>query len=137
MLIELQDRDLTNRQQMEVAIHGPDGATHLILCTGMATLRPTSDASFTFLVGPQLSRRQFVSVIASGAFSKIHVYDTGSAEPGAKLNYEASLLSIAGEYDDGSGRVKVRVVLAPGSSWTELAISYQVGILAELALPCI
>jgi len=81
MLIELQDRDLTNRQQMEVAIHGPDGATHLILCTGMATLKPTSDASFTFLVGPQLSRRQFVSVIASGAFSKIHMYDTGMQSP--------------------------------------------------------
>jgi hypothetical protein len=36
MSIRLARKDLINAQQMEVAVHGPDGATHLILCTGVA-----------------------------------------------------------------------------------------------------
>ena len=38
MSIHLERKDLLNTQQMEVAVNGPDGATHLILCTGVAIL---------------------------------------------------------------------------------------------------
>ena len=40
MSIHLGNKDLINTQQMEVAVNGPDGATHLILCTGVADLGP-------------------------------------------------------------------------------------------------
>ena len=60
MSIHLEGKDLINTQQMEVAVHGPDGATHLILCMGIANLGPISHEIYTFLVGPQISRRQFV-----------------------------------------------------------------------------
>ena len=33
---DLLGNDLHNMQPMEVAVNGPDGATHLILCTGAA-----------------------------------------------------------------------------------------------------
>ncbi len=39
MSIHLGNKDLINTQQMEVAINGPDGATHLILCTGIANFK--------------------------------------------------------------------------------------------------
>ncbi len=66
MPTHLESKDLINTQQMEVAVNGPDGATHLVLCTGIANLVWCSHETFTFFVGPQLSRRQFVGVIASG-----------------------------------------------------------------------
>jgi hypothetical protein len=73
MSMHLERKDLINTQQMEVAVRGPDGATHLILCTGIACLASGNHETNTFLVGPQLSHRQFVGVIASGAFSRIQV----------------------------------------------------------------
>ena len=69
MSIHLESKDLINAQQMEVAVNGPDGATHLILCTGIADLGLVSNETYAFFVGPQLSRRQFVRAIASGALS--------------------------------------------------------------------
>jgi len=42
MSIHLGKKDLLNSQQMEVAVNGPDGATHLILCAGVAELTPSS-----------------------------------------------------------------------------------------------
>ena len=38
MSIQLGNKDLINTQQMEVAVNGPDGATHLILCAGIMEL---------------------------------------------------------------------------------------------------
>ena len=74
MSIHLESKDLINTQQMEVAVNGPDGATHLILCTGVANLGLIHHETYTFLVGPQISRRQFVGAIASGALSTIQGY---------------------------------------------------------------
>lgn len=60
---------------MEVAVNGPDGATHLILCTGMAELNSVKHEIYTFLVGPALSKRQFVGAIATGALSSIQGFE--------------------------------------------------------------
>lgn len=76
MSTHLERTDLINTQQMEVAVNGPDGTTHLILCAGVADLGWVSHETFTFLVGPQISRRQFVAAIASGALATIQAYDT-------------------------------------------------------------
>jgi hypothetical protein len=69
--IHLERKNLINAQQMEVAVHGPDGATHLIICTGVANLGFIIPETYTFLVGPKLSRRQYVGAIASGTISTI------------------------------------------------------------------
>lgn len=123
MAIYLERKDLINSQQLEVVVNGPDGATHLILCTGVVELDPLPRGTYTFFVGPQLSRRQFVGAIASGALSSIQ---------GAEERLQANLVLIDADYDDVCSQVRVRVEVSSSTTMTRLAISYQVSILAEL-----
>ena len=134
MSIELESKDLINTQQMEVAVNGPDGATHLILCTGVADLGSVCHETYTFLVGPQLSRRQFVGVIASGALSKIQANGNNPTKDIAKIGLEANLVLIDANYVDESSQVKVTAEVSSSKVMTKLAISYQVMILAELLM---
>ena len=131
MSIPLESNDLVNPQQMEVAVNGPDGATHLILCTGVAELGPITHQTFTFCVGPLLTRRQFVGVIASGALSRIQTYRDILGEDGHP-ELGASLVSIEANYDDVISQVEVKAEVSSGTVLTKLAISYHVNILAEL-----
>jgi hypothetical protein len=126
MSIHLESKNLINAQQMEVAVNGPDGATHLIICTGVADLGPVSHGTYTFLVGPQLSRRQFVGAIASGALSTIQTVDRNPVE--------ANIVSMDADYDDESDQVKVRADISSSIAMKKLAISYNVSILAELPM---
>jgi hypothetical protein len=128
----LEREDLINTQQMEVAVNGPDGATHLILCTGIANLSSCSHETFTFLVGPSLSRRQFVGAIASGALSTIQSNDNDSIVADAGGELSANLMAVHAIYDDESGRVKVSAEVLSSKAMTKLAVSYNVSILAEL-----
>ena len=134
MSIHLERTDLINTQQMEVAVNGPDGATHLILCTGVADLGSISQGTYTFLVGPQISRRQFVGAIASGAFSTIQGHDQSSTSENADVILGANLVLIDANYDDESRQVKVRVEVSSSLAIMKLAISYNVSILAELPI---
>jgi len=134
MSIRLERKDLTNTQQMEVAVKGPDGANHLILCTGTATLGSILHETYTFLVGPQLSRRQFVGAIASGALSRFQASDKNCTEDHAEVELEANLVSIDANYDDEWGQVKVRAEVSSTRAVTKLGINYNVSILAELSI---
>src|SRR6185295_6171335 len=120
--------------QMEVAVNGPDGATHLILCTGVADVSSVSHETYTFLVGPELSPRQFVSAIASGALSMIQTHDKNPASDRTEIDLVANLVLIDAKYDDESGQVKVRAEVSSGMAMMKLAISYSVSILAELPI---
>jgi hypothetical protein len=119
---------------MEVAVNGPDGATHLILCTGVADLGSVNHETYTFLVGPQISRRQFVGVIASGALSTIQGYDNNLIAENTVVELGANLVLIDAAYDDESCQVKVRAEISSSIMLTKLAISYNVSILAELPM---
>ena len=134
MSIQLERKDLINTQQMEVAVNGPDGATHLILCTGVVDLGPVSHETYTFLVGPQISRRQFVAAIASGAISTFQGYDRIPSTDNAAVERGANLVLIDTNYDDASGQVKVSAEVSCSIMMTKLAISYNVSILAELPI---
>ena len=132
MSIHLESKDLTNTQQMEVAVNGPDGATHLIICTGVVALDPVSHETYTFLVGPQISRRQFVGAIASGALSTIQGYTRNPTADNPIVERGADLVLIDANFDDESGQVKVSAEVSCSITMTKLAISYNVSILAEL-----
>jgi hypothetical protein len=132
LLIHLEKEALLNTQQMEVAINGPDGATHLILCTGVANLGSVSHETYSFLVGPKLSRRQFVGAIASGALSTVQGYDINSIGDNAEIALGANLVLVGASYDNESRQVKVRAEVSSNIAMTKLAISYNVSILAEL-----
>ena len=126
MAIHLGASDLVNVRQMEVAVNGPDGATHLILCTGIANLGSVHMDTYTFLVGPRLIRRQFVGAIASAALSMIQSHDTPTMEVGACLG------SIDAAYDDETGQVKIQAEVLSVANMARLAICYNVSILAEM-----
>ena len=126
MAIHLEGRDLVDVRQMEVVVNGPDGANHLILCTGTANLGTVHRDTYTFLVGPRLIRRQFVGVIASAALSMLQSHDR------ATLGVGACLGSIDAAYDDDTGQIKVQAEVLFVSNMTRLAICYNVNILAEM-----
>lgn len=132
MSIHLEKEDLFNVQQLEVAVSGPDGATHLILCTGAVNVDPACCESYTFFVGPRLSRRQFVGVIVSGALSQILAYDQMFTEGVANNAQGLSLVRIEAAFDEEMGRVRVKAEVSTGVRMTKIAISYNVNILAEL-----
>ncbi len=132
MSIHLERKDLINAQQMEVAVNGPDGATHLILCTGVANLGSAGHETYTFFVGPQISRRQFVGAIASGALSTIQGYDKNATADNAAVELGANLVLIHANHDDESGQVKVIAEVSSSIEMKKVAISYNVSILAEL-----
>jgi hypothetical protein len=134
MSIHLEQKDLTNTQQMEVAVNGPDGATHLILCTGVVDLGSVSHETYTFLIGPQISRRQFVGAIASGALSTIQGYDRNLTADNPIIERGADLVLIDANFDDESGQVIVSAEVSCSMIMTKLAISYNVSILAELPI---
>jgi len=134
MSIHLERGDLINTQQMEVAVKGPDGATHLILCTGIACIDSLVHETYTFFVGPQFSRRQFVGAIASGALAAIQAYDQNLTADDAKVALEANLVSIDANYDEEFGQVKVRAEVSSTKVISKLGITYNVSILAELPI---
>ena len=134
MSIHLERGDLINTQQMEVAVKGPDGATHLILCTGMTCLVSLVHETYTFYVGPQLSRRQFVGAIASGALAALQAHDQNLTADDVKVALEANLVFIDANYDDEFGQVKVTAEVSSTKVITKLGITYNVSILAELPI---
>ena len=132
MTIQLKQKDLINTQQMEVTVNGPDGATHLILCTGVAVLGFVRDESYTFFVGPKISRRQFVEAIASGAMATIQTHNEKYPDKTTDIKLEANLVFMSAHFDDKSGQVKVTAKVSTNTAITNLAICYNVNILAEL-----
>ena len=126
MSIELEKKDLINTQQMEVAVNGPDGATHLILCTGVANLD-------SVLVEPQLSRRQFVGVIACAGLATFQADEQNNTIVGnANRDLGVNLVLIHADFDEKSCQVQVSAEVSSSIATTKLAVSYSVSILAEL-----
>jgi len=83
------------------------------------------------LVGPQISRRQFVGVIASGAWSTIQADRKRVTQNEIDTRVGVNLLFRAA-FDDESGRVKVSAEVAADTRLRHLLISYNVSILAEM-----
>ena len=126
MSIELEKKDLINTQQMEVAVNGPDGATHLILCTGVANLD-------SVLVEPQLSRRQFVGVIACAGLATFQADEQNNTIVGnANRDLGVNLVLIHADFDEKSCQVQVSAEVSSSIAITKLTVSYSVSILAEL-----
>jgi hypothetical protein len=133
MAIHLEKRYLVDSQQMEIRVNGPDGATHLVLCTGVAELGRVSHKTFAFLVGPELSRRQFVGAIVSGALASLRAKEIDTAEKHDHGGLAANLVSIQAGYDEETRQVRVTVEVSAQGGLTDIAISYHVSILAELS----
>jgi hypothetical protein len=127
--------NILNLQRIEAVVSGPDGANRLFVITGIiptnlftsATIKET----FTFLIGPTLTRRQFVRAITMASLNSIQF--SGGAPTDSKWSVE----SVDADWDDESGQVEVRVeVLAISqgglSSAGVISIGFQATILAEM-----
>jgi hypothetical protein len=102
----------TGEQVLEAVIAGPDEANRLFTITGAADVRISLSSNeqktdtWTFLVGPTFTRRQFYRAIGAASVSSQDVnIQTAPGRFAVRIN------SVEADWDDESGRVEVRVEL--------------------------
>ena len=127
-MFKIAPSQIENAQQLTATVQGPDGANTLIVLTGQffaslgASPNTVSKETFAVLLGPALTRRQFVQGVATASLT------------GFTVNGNAALTvnSVDADWDDESGQVELRVevmVQGPGSA---SKIGYQVTLLAQM-----
>ena len=78
---------LVNQQQIEVVVSGPDGANRMWVIDGTAKCKfyVTGDTmkkeTYSFHVGPSLTRRQFHRAIATASLADIQLFTGPFAQP--------------------------------------------------------
>ena len=121
---------------IETVVGGPEGANRLFTVTGaadlciQATRQQRSTETWTFLVGPTLTRSQFHRAIgtASVASQTVSVQTT-------PREFTVNIHSVEADWDDENQRVKVRVeigVMSDGATVEITQIRYWVAILAQM-----
>ena len=117
---------LQNLQRIDAVVSGPDGANRLINLAGIMPVSlgaATTRETFTCLLGPTLSRRQFVA--ASGA-----AWFTAMTEAGP-MGFACSIVSVDADWDDESGQVELRVEVSVANVSIS-GIGFVATILVEL-----
>ena len=139
--IDLQGRaampttDAIGEQVIEAVVAGPDGANRLFTVIGatnlsiQATRQQRTIETWTFLVGPTLTRSQFHRAIGTASVSsQIVSVQTPPRE------FTVNIHSVEADWDDENQRVKVRVeigVISNGATVEITQIRYWVAILAQ------
>jgi hypothetical protein len=127
----------SSEEVLEAGVRGPDGANTLFSCNGFAqTFVSASDGenaeTFTFLVGPTISRSQFRRASATAFVST----DAFSAFTEGLASYNSSISSVEADWDDQAQRVRVRVEIrlaaGPRVTYQVQAIRYSVIIIAQM-----
>jgi hypothetical protein len=140
--IDLQGRaampttDAIGEQVIEAVVAGPDGANRLFTVIGAANLsiqatrQQRTIETWTFLVGPTLTRLQFHRAIGTASIaSQIVSVQTPPRE------FTVNVHSVEADWDDENQRVKVRVeigVMSNGATVEITQIRYWVAILAQM-----
>ena len=128
--------DAIGEQVIETVVAGPDGANRLYTVTGAANLsiqatrQQRTTETWTFLVGPTLSRLQFHRAIGTASIaSQIVSIQTAPRE------FTVNIHSVEADWDDEDQRVKVRIEIGVLTNGTTVEISqvrYWVAILAQI-----
>jgi hypothetical protein len=140
--IDLQGRaampttDAIGEQVIEAVVAGPDGANRLFTVIGAANLsiqatrQQRTIETWTFLVGPTLTRSQFHRAIGTASIaSQIVSVQTPPRE------FTVNVHSVEADWDDENQRVKVRVeigVMSNGATVEITQIRYWAAILAQM-----
>jgi hypothetical protein len=124
-------------QVLEAVVAGPDGANRLFTVTGAANVQISVSGdtdpvnpTWTFLVGPTLTHKQFYRAIASASVASQSV-----SKRGVPSDYTVQINSVEADWDDESERVEVHVELFLSSSLADVNINqlrYWVAILAQI-----
>jgi hypothetical protein len=128
--------DAIGEQIIEAVVGGPEGANRLFTVTGAANLsiqatrQQRSTETWTFLVGPTLTRSQFHRAIGTASVaSQIVSVQTAPRE------FTVNVHSIEADWDDEDQRVRVRVeigLISNGATVEITQIRYWVAILAQM-----
>jgi hypothetical protein len=137
MALKIPADQIENLQQMEVVVSGPDEANRLIIIDGQIdtgniaadSLSRTNKQTFSVLLGPKLTNRQFLRAIATASFR--------TETSGHTM---CNIWDVDADWDDESGQVELRIEAEVGafSSAGHVsmnAIAFHVTILAALAAP--
>jgi hypothetical protein len=128
--------DAIGEQVIEAVVAGPDGANRLFTVIGAANLsiqatrQQRTIETWTFLVGPTLTRLQFHRAIGTAAVAS----QTVSIQTPPR-EFTVNVHSVEADWDDENQRVKVRVeigVMSDGATVEITQIRYWVAILAQL-----
>jgi hypothetical protein len=128
--------DAIGEQVIEAVVGGPEGANRLFTVTGAANLsiqatrQQRSTETWTFLVGPTLTRSQFHRAIGTASVaSQIVSVQTAPRE------FTVNVHSVEADWDDEDQRVRVRVeigLISNGATVEITQIRYWVAILAQM-----
>ena len=135
MALKIPADQIENLQQMEVVVSGPDEANRLIIIDGLIatgniaadSLGRTNKQTFSVLLGPKLTNRQFLRAIATASFARTETSG----------HTMCNIWDVDADWDDESGHVELRIeaeVAAFSSSGhaSMNAITFHVTILAAL-----
>ncbi|HKF42101.1 MAG TPA: hypothetical protein VKG01_03285 [Thermoanaerobaculia bacterium] len=136
-MIRVAPGNIENPQQITAVVAGPDQANRLFVLDGQLNVSLWSSnqvpakETFSVLLGPVLTRRQFVQASGSAAITGLNTSGGGGAGGWIWL-----VASVDADWDDESGQVELRVEvsLTPGAgSIVQLSkLGYHVTILAEV-----
>lgn len=131
-----------NLQQLDVMVAGPDDANHLFVIDGqldvsLAVGSQSGNASvaketFSILIGPKFTNRQFVRAIATASIVKSQVANIAT---GGFATW--TIIDVDADWDDESGQVELRIeaqVNCAGSNQSASinGFAFHVTILAAL-----
>jgi len=135
MPIKIPANQIHNLQQMEVVVSGPDEANRLIIIDGQFdtgnipadSVHRMTKQTFSVLLGPKLTHRQFLRAIATASFAR--------TESSGHTMY--NIWDVDADWDDESGQVELRIEAEVGTFSADghvsmNAFAFHVTILAAL-----
>ena len=135
MALKIPADQIENLQQMEVVVSGPDEANRLIIIDGQFStgniradsLSRTNKQTFSVLLGPKLTNRQFLRAIATASFARTETFG----------HTMCNIWDVDADWDDESGQVELRIEAEVGAFSSSghasmNAIAFHVTILAAI-----
>lgn len=144
MATPIPTNQIQNLQTIEAAVAGPDGANRLFIIAGHAPAPVTAvgpqgggvtrhTETFTLLVGPALTRRQFVRASAIASMISVNAYLP--IPDSAQFSWQ--ILGVDADWDDEAQQTELRVELSAmvsgnNNNVTIGGFAFQVTVLAEM-----
>ncbi|PYJ36750.1 MAG: hypothetical protein DME68_05010 [Verrucomicrobia bacterium] len=142
MAVKILPNQIENIQQLEAVVAGPDDADRLFIIDGQFLYNVNAYSSgqafvsketFTVLVGPVFTRRQFVRANATASFTQT-VLNINTLPQSTAWQ----MLGVDADWDDESGQVELRIeaqvnVFGSQNQASILGFGFHVTILAAVA----
>ena len=142
MAVKILPNQIENIQQLEAVVAGPDDADRLFIIDGQFLYNVNAYSSgqafvsketFTVLVGPVFTRRQFVRANATASFTQT-VLNINTLPQSTAWQ----MLGVDADWDDESGQVELRIeaqvnVFGSQNQASILRFGFHVTILAAVA----